>query len=96
MNKVLRYLYNKKITRMNMLMYVAATILCAEGKAFIGAILYAVSIIVEVNILSNKKFMLSQLSAIEYEMKSWKEDGCNIRTVPPSKMPAPKAPPRQY
>lgn len=68
-----------------MLMYVAATILCAEGKAFIGTILYAVSIIVEVNILSNKKFMLSQISAIENGMENWIKYNSNTGRVPPSK-----------
>ncbi|MBZ9608648.1 hypothetical protein G9F73_012595 [Clostridium estertheticum] len=69
MGRLIRYMYKKNITRMNMFMYVLAMILLSYNKAAIGFIVYTISVVIELIILNNKRYIMSELKVLNNEMK---------------------------
>jgi len=67
MNRLLRYMYSREVTRMDRLMLIIAIGLMFYS-IMAGLIVYTVSMIIEVVVLNNKRFVLSQLKALKIKI----------------------------
>jgi len=71
MGKVMRYMYSKEITRMDRAMCLIAISLMFYSIV-VGLTFYIVSMIIELVVLNNKKFSLSQLRVLRDRVESMK------------------------